>query len=80
MRRCSARGLAVCDSCVTHPLVCCSLDLKDVRVVTKLGGTVDDSELVDGMVFDHKARMLILAPMHARLTPCTCSPAYGGPQ
>ena len=33
-----------------------SLDLKDVKVVTKLGGTVDDSELVDGMVFDHKAR------------------------
>lgn len=33
----------------------CSLDLKDIKVVTKLGGTVDDSELVDGMVFDHKA-------------------------
>jgi T-complex protein 1 subunit delta len=31
------------------------LDLKDIKVVTKLGGTVDDSELVDGMVFDHKA-------------------------
>lgn len=24
-------------------------------MVTKLGGTVDDSELVNGMVFDHKA-------------------------
>ena len=35
--------------------VYCSLDLKDIKVVTKLGGTVDDSELVDGMVFDHKA-------------------------
>ena len=33
----------------------CSLDLKDIKVVTKLGGTVDDSELVEGMVFDHKA-------------------------
>ncbi len=33
----------------------CSLDLKDIKVVTKLGGTVDDSEMVDGMVFDHKA-------------------------
>ena len=32
-----------------------SLDLKDVKVVTKLGGTVDDSELLEGMVFDHKA-------------------------
>lgn len=34
--------------------VCCSLDLRDIKVVTKLGGTVDDSEYVDGMVFDHK--------------------------
>ena len=24
-------------------------------MVTKLGGTVDDSELVEGMIFDHKA-------------------------
>eukprot|EP00891_Asterochloris_glomerata_P008829 jgi/Astpho2/8829/fgenesh1_pm.00129_%23_7_t len=31
------------------------LDLKDIKVVTKLGGTVDDSEQVEGMVFDHKA-------------------------
>ena len=31
------------------------LDLKDIKVVTKLGGTVDDSELVPGAVFDHKA-------------------------
>ena len=35
--------------------VLCSLDLRDIKVVTKLGGTVDDSEMVDGMVFDHKA-------------------------
>ena len=33
----------------------CRLDLRDVKVVTKLGGTVDDSELVTGMVFDHRA-------------------------
>ncbi|KAK9838085.1 hypothetical protein WJX81_000074 [Elliptochloris bilobata] len=31
------------------------LDLKDIKVVTKLGGTVDDSEAVPGMVFDQKA-------------------------
>ena len=49
-----------------------SLDLKDVKVVTKLGGTVDDSELVDGMVFDHKARsgtllhLTLRGCMHAR--------------
>ncbi len=41
---------------VNASYVCaCSLDLKDIKVVTKLGGTVDDSEMVDGMVFDHKA-------------------------
>ena len=33
---------------------CCRVDLRDVKVVTKLGGTVDDSEMVDGMIFDHK--------------------------
>jgi T-complex protein 1 subunit delta len=31
------------------------LDLRDVRVVCKAGGTVDDSEMVDGLVLDHKA-------------------------
>ena len=29
--------------------------MNDIKVVTKLGGTVDDSEMVDGMVFDKKA-------------------------
>lgn len=33
----------------------CSLDLRDIKVVSKLGGTIDDSEMIDGMVFDHKA-------------------------
>lgn len=31
------------------------LDLRDVRVVSKVGGTLDDSELVDGTVFEQKA-------------------------
>jgi T-complex protein 1 subunit delta len=31
------------------------LDLKDIRIVAKVGGTIDDSELVDGMVFSQKA-------------------------
>ena len=31
------------------------LDLRDIKVVTKVGGTIDDSELVDGMVFAQKA-------------------------
>lgn len=31
------------------------LDLRDIKVVAKVGGTIDDSEMVDGMVFDQKA-------------------------
>lgn len=31
------------------------LDLKDVKIVTKVGGTIDDSEMVNGLVLDHKA-------------------------
>merc|ERR1711988_785742 len=32
-----------------------NVDLRDIGVVKKLGGTVDDTELVDGLVFTHKA-------------------------
>jgi T-complex protein 1 subunit delta len=31
------------------------LDLKDVKVVSKPGATIDDSEMVEGLVLDHKA-------------------------
>ena len=31
------------------------LDLNDIRIITKSGGTIDDSEMVDGIVFDQKA-------------------------
>jgi T-complex protein 1 subunit delta len=31
------------------------LDLRDVRVVSKVGGTIDDSEIVDGLVLDSRA-------------------------
>ncbi|KAG2491247.1 hypothetical protein HYH03_010454 [Edaphochlamys debaryana] len=31
------------------------MDLRDIKVVSKVGGTIDDSEMVDGMVFDQKA-------------------------
>lgn len=31
------------------------LDLKDIRLVAKAGGTIDDSEMVDGLVFEQKA-------------------------
>ena len=29
-----------------------SLDLKDIQVVAKVGGTLDDTELVDGLCLD----------------------------
>lgn len=29
-----------------------NIDLKDIRIVKKLGGTIEDTELVEGLVFD----------------------------
>merc|ERR1712037_1081239 len=31
-----------------------NVNLKDIKIIKKLGGTVDDTELVDGMVFEQK--------------------------
>lgn len=31
-----------------------ALDLNNIKVISKIGGTVDDSELVEGLVFDQK--------------------------
>jgi T-complex protein 1 subunit delta len=39
-----------------------NVDLRDIRVVQKLGGTVDDTELVDGLVFTHKTKQAPGAP------------------
>ncbi|KAA8542753.1 hypothetical protein F0562_023905 [Nyssa sinensis] len=36
------------------------VDLRDVKIVKKLGGTVDDTELVKGLVFDKKAKILVI--------------------
>jgi len=32
-----------------------NVNLKDIKIIKKLGGTVDDTELVEGMVFEQKA-------------------------
>lgn len=32
-----------------------SVDLRDIKVIKKLGGTIDDTEMVRGLVFDSKA-------------------------
>lgn len=29
-----------------------NVDLKDIRIVKKLGGTIEDSELIEGLVFE----------------------------
>ncbi|KAJ3379791.1 T-complex protein 1 subunit delta [Entophlyctis sp. JEL0112] len=35
---------------VIDPAVATNVDLQDIRLVTKVGGTIDDTELVDGLV------------------------------
>merc|ERR1719266_2711128 len=32
-----------------------NVNLKDIKIIKKIGGTVDDTELVDGLVFEQKA-------------------------
>ncbi len=40
---------------VIDPVTAINVDLRDIRIVKKLGGTIDDTELVDGIVFTQKA-------------------------
>jgi len=40
---------------VIDPATATNVDLRDIAVVKKLGGTIDDTELVRGMVFTQKA-------------------------
>ena len=35
---------------VIDPLTATNVDLKDIRLVTKVGGTIDDTQLIDGLV------------------------------
>ena len=37
---------------VIDPLSATNVDLRDIRIVKKLGGTIDDTTLVEGIVFD----------------------------
>lgn len=43
---------------VIDPATATNVDLKDIKVVKKLGGTVEDTELVEGLVLDQKASHL----------------------
>jgi len=40
---------------VIDPKTADNVDLNDIKIVKKLGGTIDDTELVDGLVFSHGA-------------------------
>lgn len=37
---------------IIDPKTAENVDLKDIRIVKKLGGTIDDTQLVQGIVFD----------------------------
>ncbi len=37
---------------IIDPKTATNVDLKDIRIVKKVGGTIDDTELVEGIVFD----------------------------
>ncbi|XP_071079112.1 T-complex protein 1 subunit delta-like [Haliotis cracherodii] len=40
---------------VIDPATADNVDLKDIRIIKKLGGTVEDAELINGLVFTQKA-------------------------
>lgn len=40
---------------VIDPLTAVNVDLRDIRLLKKLGGTIDDTELIDGLVLDQKS-------------------------
>lgn len=37
---------------IIDPKTATNVDLKDIRIVKKVGGTIDDTELIEGIVFD----------------------------
>lgn len=37
---------------IIDPKNATNVDLKDIKIVKKVGGTIDDTELVEGIVFD----------------------------
>lgn len=39
---------------VIDPVSACNVDLRDIKLIKKLGGTVDDTELIEGLVLDQK--------------------------
>merc|ERR1711879_1090924 len=42
---------------VIDPATAKNVDLNDIKIVKKLGGTIDDTELIEGLVFNSRASM-----------------------
>ncbi len=40
---------------VIDPATATNVDLKDIKIVKKVGGTIDDTCLIEGLIFDQKA-------------------------
>lgn len=40
---------------IIKKIICLSFTSKDIKVIKKLGGTVEDTELIDGLVFTQKS-------------------------
>lgn len=40
---------------VVDPAKDCNVDLRDIKIIKRLGGTVEDTELIDGIVFDQRS-------------------------
>ena len=40
---------------LVNPATDTNVNLKDIKIIKKLGGTVEDTELVEGLVFQEKA-------------------------
>jgi T-complex protein 1 subunit delta len=57
-----------------------SVDLRDVKIVKRLGGTVDDTTIVDGMVFDHKTSKAAGGPTRVENAKIALIQVRGGPQ
>eukprot|EP00003_Mantamonas_plastica_P016476 TRINITY_DN2747_c0_g1_i3.p1 TRINITY_DN2747_c0_g1~~TRINITY_DN2747_c0_g1_i3.p1 ORF type:complete len:491 (-),score=175.93 TRINITY_DN2747_c0_g1_i3:76-1548(-) len=51
---------------VIDPETAVNVDLSDIRVVKSLGGTIDDSELVEGLVFNQRASKVAGGPSNVK--------------
>mmetsp|Transcript_18935 Transcript_18935/g.34304 ORF Transcript_18935/g.34304 Transcript_18935/m.34304 type:complete len:526 (+) Transcript_18935:63-1640(+) len=49
---------------VINPETATNVDLNDIKIVKQIGGTIDDTELVNGLVFDKGAKKTAGGPTH----------------